>query len=95
MTSEFQVKAGLADYVYLSPNHLSSGPQTYAETGIPKHEQGYCYTYTLMYLHMRLTHLDWIPAEIVNALISQPPSTLRQAAVKYNFILRHIYGWNP
>jgi hypothetical protein len=96
-TTQFRLIAGLYDYQYLSPVVLcpNLGPQHIAEKTqpIPKNQRGYCYTYTLMYIQMRLANPNLSPTDVVTFLLSATPEQLRHYAMKYNAVLHTYYKW--
>lgn len=95
--TNFRLIARLFSYEYrpsfsLCPN---LGPQYIAEKteSIPKYERGYCYTYTLMYIHMRLANLESTPFDVLKLLLSISSQQLRRYTIIYNNILHDYYNW--
>lgn len=96
--TSFRSTANLPDYQYLSPMTLcpiTSGPQYLAEktSQIEKSQRGYCYTYTMMYIQMRLANPHLIPQDIIGLILDVTPEQLRRYAGMYNTVLHEYYNW--
>ncbi len=95
--SKFKSFLGLSNYQYLSPMLFcpTKGPQHLAEKTekIERREKGCCYTYTLMYIQMRLSNPELTAEKIVKFLMKSTGEELRKYANIYNTILHEYYGW--
>lgn len=89
--------AGLEGWKYLPPLELcpNYGPQYIAEKkeDIARNQKGYCMTWTLMYIHSRLSNPSIDPKIIVKLLTSPSGKDLRRYALLYNTILHDHYDW--
>ena len=106
VAEEFTQLAGLIDYNYISPIELCPyfGPQYVAEKLSPAPDSGYCMSYTLMYILMRMSNPDLTGSEINqmmmikdwdNPLVSRPwrPDELQHYVKAFNTILHDYYQW--